>query len=153
MLYEWVTNRDLQILSSPYRPVSEVDHEDWVRKAMNRSNEFVVFVIQDAEKSPIGICKLTNIDWTSRNAELQIRIGKSTNQGKGLGTIAVSKLCEFGFRDLGLVRIQLFVWSSNQRAIRSYEKAGFSQEGILRKAIFVDGKFQDVYLMSKLDFE
>jgi len=81
---------------------------------------------------------------------LQIRIGNRVFQGKGLGTAAVKLLCHYGFADLGLHRIKLQVWETNERAKRAYEKAGFTIEGTMRDAIYIDGKFENVVLMSRL---
>jgi RimJ/RimL family protein N-acetyltransferase len=45
------------------------------------------------------------------------------------------------------------VVADNERAIRSYEKVGFRQEGKLREAVFVDGSYRDLLLMSILGRE
>ena len=147
MLYEWITNRELVILNSPYWPVSDVDHDTWIESMLARRSDLVIFVIEDETGKTIGTCQLTNINWVHRSAELQIRIAPGA-QGRGLGTLAIEQLCEFGFRDLGLHRINLHVWATNHRAIRVYEKAGFQREGLLREAAFVDGRFEDVIVMS-----
>jgi len=69
---------------------------------------------------------------------------------QGLGAEAMSLLLRHGFETLNLNRILLRVYADNPRAIRSYQKAGFVQEGTLREAVFKRGKFEDVHLMSVL---
>jgi RimJ/RimL family protein N-acetyltransferase len=59
-------------------------------------------------------------------------------------------ICDFGFGQLRLERIELDVYALNRRAQRSYEKAGFRLEGTLRHAHFADGQFQDVLRMAQL---
>jgi RimJ/RimL family protein N-acetyltransferase len=54
---------------------------------------------------------------------------------------------------LNLNRIFLRVFTDNLRAIRSYEKVGFVNEGILRQAQFDDGKYIDARIMSVLNSE
>jgi RimJ/RimL family protein N-acetyltransferase len=49
-----------------------------------------------------------------------------------------------------LYRIYLHVFASNQAAIRTYEKAGFRREGLLRQHAHVDGKYVDVIVMGVL---
>jgi RimJ/RimL family protein N-acetyltransferase len=147
LLYEWITDRELVLLNSSYWPVSEIDHENWLESMLIRRSDLVVFVIVDTDGNSIGTCQLVNINWVHRSAELQIRIGAKANQGRGLGTAAVKLLCEFGFDDLGLHRISLFVWAGNLRARRAYEKAGFLQEGVMKEAAFVNGLFKDVVVM------
>lgn len=149
LLYEWITDRELVILNAPFWPVSDVDHDAWIESMLARRNDLVIFVVESEQGKPIGTCQLTNINWVHRSAELQIRIAPGA-QDRGLGTLAIAALCEFGFTDLGLHRISLLVWSSNLRAIRAYEKVGFVREGLLREAAFVDGEFRDVIVMGLL---
>ena len=151
LLYEWITDRTLVIHNAPFWPVSESDHESWIESMMTKRSDLVIFVIEeiDSERT-IGTCQLFNINWIHRSAELQIRIGDVTHQGKGLGTDAVTLLCEFGHADLNLHRIYLHVFASNRRAIRAYEKCGFQREGVLREAAFIDGQWSDIFLMSVL---
>lgn len=152
LLYEWIVDRELVILNSPYHPVSETDHEAWVERMMKKSSDLVIFVIEEVMSStPIGTCQLLNINWRHRSAELQIRIGDSSHQGKGYGSEAVQLLIEFGFKDLNLHRIYLHVFAANKRAIRVYEKCGFRKEGILKEAAFIDGEWVDVIVMGLLN--
>lgn len=148
LLYEWIIDRELVILNSPYHPVSETDHEAWVERMMNKSSDLVIFVIEEVKCSTsIGTCQLLNINWRYRSAELQIRIGDPSHHGKGYGSEAVQLLIEFGFKDLNLHRIYLHVFATNNRAIRAYEKCGFCREGILKEAAFIDGEWVDVIIM------
>jgi RimJ/RimL family protein N-acetyltransferase len=70
--------------------------------------------------------------------------------GKGYGTDALNALVDFGFGELRLERIELEVYDYNLRAIRSYEKAGFRTDAVLRRARFHRGTHHDVHLMSIL---
>jgi RimJ/RimL family protein N-acetyltransferase len=54
---------------------------------------------------------------------------------------------------LNLNRIALEVYENNPRAVRSYEKAGFLHEGRKRQAMFKEGKYVDILLMSVLRSE
>jgi RimJ/RimL family protein N-acetyltransferase len=62
-------------------------------------------------------------------------------------------LLKHGFDTLNLHRIGLRVYENNRGAIRSYEKAGFQNEGCLREAEYQEGKYLDIYLMSVLRSE
>lgn len=148
-LYKWINNRDIVIYNSSYKPVSESEHERWFDSVSRRRDDLVIFSIREqSEQKTIGVCQLKNIQWIHRNAELQIRIGDKRNHGKGYGTIAVKMLCEFGFRDLNLHRIYLHVWSENERAIRTYENAGFAKEGVMQDAAFIDGMWVNIVIMA-----
>jgi RimJ/RimL family protein N-acetyltransferase len=73
--------------------------------------------------------------------------------GKGFGTDAMNALVDFGFGELGLVRIGLQVDPDNERAIRSYEKCGFTREGVLRSVRLHRGRGTDALVMSILRSE
>jgi ribosomal protein S18 acetylase RimI-like enzyme len=55
-----------------------------------------------------------------------------------------------GARDAGLSRIELEVFSSNDHAIRLYERYGFAREGLHRKGRIIDGRIEDVLMMGLL---
>ncbi len=54
--------------------------------------------------------------------------------GSGLGMAVASQTLASGFGDLGLVRIHLVVRKDKQRAIRLYERLGFSRQGECSKS-------------------
>ena len=54
---------------------------------------------------------------------------------------------------MGMNRVELEVLSNNLNAISLYEKIGFSEEGIKRKAFFINGDFLDITIMSILTSE
>jgi len=52
-------------------------------------------------------------------------------------------------RDRGARKLSLRVLSSNQAAIRLYEKLGFRREGVLREEFCVNGAYVDDVIMAK----
>lgn len=51
---------------------------------------------------------------------------------------------------LMLKRVQLTVFTDNERAIELYESLGFEREATLRGATAKGGKYADEYLMARL---
>jgi diamine N-acetyltransferase len=74
-------------------------------------------------------------------------------RGKGLAEEASRLLLRFAFGTLGLHRVFLQVNVTNQSAISLYRRLGFVEEGILRGAVFADGRFVDRLLLSMLAHE
>lgn len=152
LLYQWISDRELFILKAPYHPILETDHDQWTESMIHKRSDLVPFVIEDqTTQEAIGTCQLLNINWRHRSAELQIRIGSTRHRNRGLGADAVKLLVNFGFKDLNLHRIYLHVSATNQRAIRAYMKCGFQQDGLLRDAALIDGKWVDVFVMALLE--
>jgi aminoglycoside 6'-N-acetyltransferase len=68
--------------------------------------------------------------------------------GQGLGTEAVRTLARHLFDDRGHHRIQIDPTVSNERAIRSYRKVGFSDVGVMHRYERAnDGTWRDSLLM------
>ena len=79
-----------------------------------------------------------------------ITIGETDAWGHGYGTEAARLMLWLAFERIGLHRVGLSVFAFNERAIRSYEKAGFRVEGRLREAIARDGRYWDEIQMGVL---
>jgi len=96
----------------------------------------------------IGSCGL----WSGSygGLEFYIAIFDERHRGRGLGSLAVKKLCEVAFRELRAQRVELGVYPENKRAIGVYERCGFKREAILRRWIYNDGKWRDALWMSLL---
>jgi RimJ/RimL family protein N-acetyltransferase len=150
LLHRWINDRELVVLSAPYRPVHFSDHEAWWSSvSSDPSIELFAIRLLDEDRL-VGTCQLLAIDHRHRRAELQIRIGEQDARGRGLGTEAVELLVRHAFADLDLHRVALHVLASNAPAIATYEKTGFVREGVLREAAYADGRHEDVVLMSIL---
>jgi RimJ/RimL family protein N-acetyltransferase len=89
-------------------------------------------------------------EWGSRDAFVGLGIGDRNDWSKGYGTDAMKIILRFAFTELNLRRVTLTVFEYNPRAIRSYEKSGFSHEGRLRGALLRDGKRWDMLYMGIL---
>jgi RimJ/RimL family protein N-acetyltransferase len=152
-LFDWINDRELVLLSSPFKPVDESDHRAWFDAVRSR-DDVVIFAIRAvADGHLLGSCQLLAIDPRHRTAQLQIRIGAEADRGHGLGTEAVGLLLEHAFADLDLHRVELHVFATNAAAIRSYEKSGFRREGLLREAVHLAGERTDVVVMAILQDE
>ena len=120
--------------------------EWWERQ---RAEGIAVFAIETLAGEFIGGCDLGPRYPRVRSAILGIWIGKPF-WGQGYGTDAVRTLSRFGFQEMNLQRIRLMVREGNPRAKAAYEKVGFKEEGRLRRATFVEGKYEDMIEMGLL---
>ncbi len=109
---------------------------------------FVVCAL--ADDRPVGRADLFMIDHANGSCGFGIGIGAATDRGRGYGTDAVGALVDFAFGELRMERVWLDTEASNARALAVYRKAGFTDEGPLRHAWFVDGGHMDGRRMSML---
>jgi len=126
-------------------------HNHWMDTKV-KSGQVVQFIIIEKEgQKPVGSVYLRDVDKMNRKAEFGIFIGEESARKKGIGTESAQLICEYGFRQLGLHKIMLRVFADNRQAVRSYEKAGFCEEALLRDEICQNGVFRDLILMAKFE--
>lgn len=68
---------------------------------------------------------------------------------KGIMSEAVRRICEIAFKELDIVRITGQVYELNAASRRILEKNGFELEGILKKAVFKEGKIWNLCVYGK----
>jgi len=154
---EWLNDPEVQDGIMIHHPMSQAEEEGWFDRMLTRPVDERVMGIEardeSAEGKPmtwvlIGTCAFDNIDWRVRSAEFGILIGDKQYWNRGYGTEAVRLLVKHGFTTLNLNLIFLHVFDTNPRAIRAYQKAGFTLDVRERQAEYRNGRFCDVLMMS-----
>lgn len=151
----FVNDPEVMQYSNSYSPVHQGQQLRWMDSALSHAGA-TWFGICDAQAEGfplIGTCCLVDFDPVVRSAELRIRIGHRPSWGRKLGREACQLLLRYGFDDRNLERIWLRVFSNNIRAIGLYQQLGFRPEGLLRRAAYLKGQWQDVHLMALLRHE
>ena len=129
-------------------PVTLAEEERWFRDYERRTDEQIFAIeVQDRHVGNLGLHK---IDRAHRKADIGIVIGEPNFWSIGIGTEAMRVALRYGFDVPGLNKISLDVLEYNSRAIRTYRKVGFQQEGIHREDMYKDGRFVNVVRMSIL---
>ncbi|MEN6434910.1 MAG: GNAT family protein [Anaerolineaceae bacterium] len=134
-------------------PLSLAHEETWYEENLKKPKAEQSMVIETwlaDEWTPIGVMGLFDLYWLARTAEVGIFIGEKQLWNRGLGTKAMCLLLRYAFTSLNLNKIKLHVYETNPRAIQSYRKAGFVEEGRLRKEDFINGRYVDVIYMGIL---
>lgn len=149
----WNQNSEFQQLldSGPARMWTVKEMKDWLEKHLDELYGFTIHKLDGGEM--IGMVDFGGIDWSAGSSWVGIGIGDTQLWGKGYGTEAMQLILNFGFGYLNLRRVTLNVFGYNQRAIRSYEKCGFKEEGRLRQWMSRGGERHDLIFMGILRSE
>lgn len=107
------------------------------------------FAIVDENDDYLGTISLKDINIVDKNAEFAIVLRKKA-QAKGIGTESIKRMLDLAFNKFKLERVYLNVFSENNKAIRLYEKCGFTYEGEFRKHIFLRGEYRSLKWFSVL---
>jgi RimJ/RimL family protein N-acetyltransferase len=156
IFHEWVNDPEVTRGLAMFLPMSFADEENWFNSLAKRDQKerpLVIEVRKGKAWKMIGNCGVFDIDAVNSSAELGIMIGEKSEWNKGYGSEVMSLLVRHCFETLNLNRAFLRVYTDNIRAVRAYEKAGFTLEGRLREAVFKFGKYDDVLIMSVLRSE
>ena len=150
-LQAWFSQYELMRVLNPaaIKLVNKEAEEAWFESTQKIADQFMFAVMLDEDRL-IGTMSLFKVDGKNRSCTLGVSIADPTAQGQGHGSEALGLIMEFGFLELNLNRIQLFVMEFNPRARQLYERLGFKLEGSLRQAIFREGRYWDEHVMSVL---
>ncbi len=146
------TDRDTASLAGFPYPMSETNLRRWFEQisVQHGSDAFYFTICRTGEDAFIGTAVLWHMDQVNGSAEVSMFIGDKELWGQGYGTEALNAVVDFGFGELPLERIWLAVYAHNPRAQKTYLKAGFVTEGVMRHARRHRGGFSDSILMSQL---
>jgi RimJ/RimL family protein N-acetyltransferase len=133
-------------------PRSEKLVKEWIEKIREKDpfDSYRFSIRKLTDNNLIGDICLDIVGWHRTEAFVGISIGEREEWGKGYGSDAMHLILRYAFLELNLKRVSLDVFSYNQRAIRSYEKAGFIREGCQRGMLLKDGQRYDMLFMGIL---
>ena len=104
------------------------------------------------EKNIVGRIGLHHINHQHRIAEIGYWLADGL-QGRGIISKSCKAIIKHAFKELGLNRIEIKCGVGNDKSRAVAEKLQFKQEGILRQAELLNGKFIDLYLYALLKDE
>jgi RimJ/RimL family protein N-acetyltransferase len=134
--------------SRPWRPVPPGSPDSPFR--VQRDDSSAAFSALEVPTGELaGEAALWGIDTHNRVAHIGLSL-RQAFRGKGLGTDIVRVLCRYGFEIRGLHRLQIETLADNAAMINAAKRAGFSEEGRLRRSAWVNGEFADEVIFGLL---
>jgi diamine N-acetyltransferase len=111
----------------------------------------VYIVAEDQAGRVAGFAILRGLFSEHRQVELKRLVVRTPNQG--IGRRLLTEVADRAFGEYSAHRLFLDVFLTNDRARHVYEDFGFCKEGIMRDAIYRDGAYHSLVLMSLLETE
>jgi RimJ/RimL family protein N-acetyltransferase len=122
---------------------------EWCKRTIAGPDRvFSVFATDDDRY--LGQVGVHQIHARSKVGRLGAVIATKSEMGKGYGSAAITAVMDRAFGELGLHKLWLMVFRTNDRGQRLYKRLGFVEEGILREEYFHEGAWHDMVRMSKL---
>lgn len=135
------------------KPFTVESHCHWIETMVNTGKAVQFMICEKDGMRPVGSVYFRDIDREKKEAEYGIFLGEDDALGKGYGTEAGVLAVEHAFSRMGLERLILRVFTDNEAAVRSYQRAGFKEEKILKDVECSDGEKKDMLLMSLYNAE
>jgi len=124
--------------------------ETWrKRMAEQPEGDFVLVALADGRFAGFAGLHATGKGRRAHAMHLGITVGGEF-QGRGIGTALMKALVDLADGWLNVFRLELTVFSDNQRAIALYKRFGFAIEGTHRAYALRDGVYADTYSMARL---
>lgn len=122
-------------------PINLNEEREWVT-SLGEESGFHFLICADGE--PVGICGLNdpNEVWGVAEAGYMVHPDAWNN---GYATDAVRELCAYAFEERRLGKVVAKCYATNPASRRVLEKAGFTEEGLLREEGFAGGERVDVH--------
>ena len=146
----WVNDPAMMRLLGRSAYVAPDEHQRWFEQLKQRTDcrYFGVETIETGQH--VGNIWLWDIDPAHRKAEVRILFGDEASRGRGYGTEAIDALASTAMDAMHLHRLYAYVFAINPRARRTFEKAGFDLEGVLRDDRRIGDEWVDVYVLGRL---
>lgn len=150
-IIRWRRDEDINnMLGGPKYFFSEENEKKWVLKAIEDPVNIKLAVCTIEGDIHIGNVYITDINYINRSCHSHILIGEKSYWGSGYATEAMTLLIDFMFNERGMNRIVANVLEDNIPSIKMHEKCGYKREGLLRQAIYKNGKFQNQIVLALL---
>lgn len=124
----------------------------WLVSLAKDKTRAYYMLIDARSNARLGLIRMDEIDHINKS----IRVGCDIHphwRGQGFGTQAYKLIFNFCYDELNMNRVWLLVLEDNEVARNLYKKVGMHEEGIMREAIYRDGRFKNYIIMSKLRSE
>jgi RimJ/RimL family protein N-acetyltransferase len=153
VLQQWHNDPHIRTLSRcGGLPVSRASEEEDI-EAARAAREVYLLIVRKASNKPLGFVRTQVVDAPARTVWLRFVMGHTSAWGRGYAREALTLFLNWLFSEQNARRVTLETYSTNKRAITFFKRIGFTQEGVLRQALYVDGQYLDIIAFGLLKHE
>lgn len=146
---DWLTDPDLlHLLGARPIPIGTIEPDKIPELFRLRDGRALSILSRD--KTLVGLVGFGNFHEFNRTAQMLILIGDRSEWNRGYGSDAIRNIVRFAFEDLNLNCVEVQIPQFNTRALRVFQKVGFTIEGTLRSRLFLRGRYWDLVTASAL---
>jgi RimJ/RimL family protein N-acetyltransferase len=148
LLVRWRNDpQNSRFVFSPFL-INPGGQKKWYEALLANPNK-VMFMVDNLEGKTVGMIGLDHIDWRNQECEGGPIVFDPGERSYGYAEEAIGMLIKYAFEELNMHRMYAFCYPYN-RIIELMKWFGFKEEGVLRQAVFSEGKFQDKVILGLL---
>ncbi len=144
--YDWLNDKETnQYMETRWSEQSIESIKDFVTSIRNSNHSYLFAIIYDGQH--VGNIKIGPIHPIYKHADVSYFIGNKNVWGRGIATEAIILATKFAFEVLKLNKLQAGAFEQNVGSQKALLKAGYKQEGIFRKKVFLTSpeNYCDIY--------
>ncbi len=159
IMQKWYVDKDFRLAYNEYASVDlasikkEIASQNGASLQDPRTEKLIYLVQRKNDLRPIGLAGLRHIDRQNGNTELVLGIGEKDMRLAGYGVDILIVLLDLVFYRLGLEKAYLNIYDNHDLGLRSAVSFGFITEGKMRKQVFVEGQYIDLWILGLLKEE
>lgn len=127
---------------------SDRENRKWIKncaRLWRLGKEYSFKITDSLDIIQFGECRINHINDMHKLANIFYWV-RADYEGRGIASQATRMLAQFGFRELNLNRLEIFMSLRNIASQKMAEKASAKKEGILRNRINLRGRIEDAVL-------
>jgi RimJ/RimL family protein N-acetyltransferase len=130
-------------------PYTLADAELWIDRVLTSGGLETQFAIDVGGEAVGGVGVFLQEDVSRRSAEIGYWLGEA-HWGRGIMTEVIRRFTAYAFDAYDLLRVYALVFEWNQPSCRVLEKAGYTLEARLRRAVVKDGHVLDQFVYAQV---
>ena len=146
----------LEILGLKSNEALLEEKEKYKKGLSTHNKKFLYYQLVDKKtKEVIGWCGFHTWYTDHNRAEIGYGLFDDNYKGQGIMTEVIALIVTYGFRNMGLERIEAFVSPNNEPSIKLLERMNFKKEGLLKHHYFDTNKMDDsiIFALLKSEFD
>ena len=150
-LYQLENNEDVWEISGTTTPYSKYVLKQYLENAHRDIYDVKQLRLCICkEEKVIGLIDLFDFNPQHHRAGMGIIILEENERNKGIGSEAITLLCDYAFTTLGLRQLFANVMEDNTASLHLFKKMGFIEAGIKKDWIFSNGSYKNEILLQKI---
>ena len=122
--------------------------KNWYETLLTNQNK-IIFAVDDLEGNLVGLIGMDNIDWRNQVFEGGPILFSPEERSKGYAEESIRLMINYAFMELNLRRMYVSCFPFNP-IVELMMWYGFQEEGVLRLAVYSQGKFYDKIILAIL---